>query len=239
MSLAKICLILSFSGFPLQLIAQGVLTEGGAIKNIQFKDAGGKLLPLGQNDILGSPYIFEKFGIGKIIFSNGMIATDSTFNFSLFDQQLYFTKNNNLFLVNQPMKEFIIEGLDSQNIYTKKLFAAGFPAIESNTQNTLYEIITTGKSLQLLKHNQKRIKETTGYGAAPQKEYVTDYAYFIFEAVANKLVYLGSQLSIKSFKKALPHMSKKVDEMTEINKLNSRTEQGVIALVTLLNAAEK
>jgi hypothetical protein len=89
-----ICTVLFYSN---SMMAQGVLS-GDAIKNIQFTDASGRLLPVGQTGIEGTPYVFEKFTKGKVIFTNGVEATDPNLNYSYFDHKLYFTKDNKRFL---------------------------------------------------------------------------------------------------------------------------------------------
>lgn len=217
----------------LQLKSQGVLT-GGAIKNIQFMDAGGKLLPLGGTNVQGSPYLSEKFTMGNMVFSNGMKAADSNLNFSLFDQQMYFIKNQNLYLVQIPIKDFEMDVLDAQNVVSTKHFRNGFPPLLLNNQYTFYELMVSGKSLQLLKLSQKRINETTVYGAAPIKEYATDIQYFIYVSEENKMVSLGSNLSIKAFKKALPNLVAKIEEMVNAQHLNVKEEIGLIKLIELL-----
>lgn len=214
-------------------VGQGVLS-GDAIKYIQFTDANGRLLPAGQSNIEGNPYVFKKFSKGKVVFTNGVEATDTNLNYSYFDHKLYFTKDNNLYLVNLPVKSFYLENAeDPSNIITKN-FACGFPAVETNTLNSFYEVLGLGKVFQLLKYSYKRVKESNVYGGAPVKEYVMDNTYYIYVVADKKMIPAGSGISIKGLKKLLPNDAAKLDELAEANKINTKNEAGLGKLMEQL-----
>lgn len=214
-------------------IAQGVMT-GDAIKYIQFTDANGRILPAGQSIIEGTPYVFEKFGNGKVVFTNGVEATEPNLNYSYFDSKIYFTKDNSLYLVNLPVKSFYLENAeDPSNIITKR-FANGFPSVESNTLNSYYEVLGQGKVYQLLKYSHKRVKESNVYGGAPVKEYVMDNTYYIYVVADKKMIPAGSGISIKGLKKLLPNDAAKLDELAEATKINTKNETGLGKLMEQL-----
>ena len=147
---------------------------GNAIPSVQFADANGRLLPASGAGIQGTPYVFEKFGMGKVIFVNGMESVDSNLNYSYFDHKLYYTQKNGLYVVNQQAKSFELNSVDKENNKVSKKFMCLFPSIENNTPATFYEVLGNGDQFQLLKYTHKRIKETVVYGGAPVKEYVMD-----------------------------------------------------------------
>jgi hypothetical protein len=218
----------------LTLRAQGVMT-GDAIKNIQFTDANGRLLSAGQSGIEGTPYVFEKFSKGKVIFTNGVEATDPNLNYSYFDHKLYFTKDNNLYTVNLPVKDFYLENAEDPNNIITKHFACGFPVVESNTLTSYYEVLGQGKVFQLLKYSHKRIKESNVYGGAPVKEYVMDNTYFVYEVSDKKMLPVGSSISFKNLKKVLPNDATKLDELAAATKINTKNEEGLGQLIEKFN----
>jgi hypothetical protein len=224
--------ILFFSCVMNQLSAQTI--TGNAIPSVQFADANGRLLPASGAGIQGTPYVFEKFGLGKVLFVNGMESIDSSLNYSYFDHKLYFSKSNGLYLVNQQAKEFVLNSVDKENNKVSKLFRCLYPNVEENTPATFYEVLGNGDVFQLLKYTHKRIKETVVYGGAPTKEYVSDDLFYIYHKADKKMLPLGSGHSLKAIKKVLPNYIAQIDAFVNANKLNLKKEEDVIQLLQQL-----
>lgn len=210
---------------------------GNAIPSVQFADANGRLLPASGAGILGTPYVFEKFSVGKVVFVNGMESVDSSLNYSYFDHKLYFTKNNGLYVVNQQAKAFVLNSIDKDNNNVSKQFMCLFPSVDDNTPATFYEVLGKGDNFQLLKYTHKRIKETVVYGGAPTKEYVSDDLFYIYDKAAKKMLSLGSSHSSKAVKKVLPDATAQIDAIINSNKLNLKKEEDMIQLLQLIKTA--
>jgi len=210
---------------------------GNAIPSVQFADANGRLLPASGAGIQGTPYVFEKFGIGKVIFVSGMESVDSNLNYSYFDHKLYYTQKNGLYVVNQQAKSFVLNSVDKENNKVSKQFMCLFPSVEDNTPATFYEVLGTGDQFQFLKYTHKRIKETVVYGGAPVKEYVMDDLYYIYDKTDKKMLALGSSHSLKAVKKVLPNYSAQIDAYLNANKLNLKKEDVMIHLLQQLKAS--
>ena len=208
--------------------------SGNAVPTVQFADANGRILPAGAAGVQGTPYLFEKFGQGKIVFLNGMESVDSNFNYSLVDHKLFYTQKNGLYVVNQQAKEFILYGLDKGKNKISKQFMCLFPSVDDNTPATFYEVLGKGDNLQLLKYTSKRIKESAVYGGAPLKEYVLDDLFYIYDKGAKKMIVMGSALSLKSIKKGLPSYSVQIDALMNTSKLNLKKEEDMIQLLQQL-----
>ncbi len=208
--------------------------SGNAVPTVQFADANGRILPAGAAGVQGTPYLFEKFGQGKIVFLNGMESVDSNLNYSLVDHKLFYTQKNGLYVVNQQAKEFILYGLDKEKNKISKQFMCLFPSVDENTPATFYELLGKGENLQLLKYTSKRIKESAVYGGAPLKEYVLDDLFYLYDKVAKKMIALGSAISLKSIKKGLPSYSVQIDALMNTSKLNLKKEEDMIQLLQQL-----
>ncbi len=227
----KYLFILLFSCATLPSFAQ---ISGNAVPTVQFTDANGRILPAGAAGVQGTPYVFEKFGQGKIVFVNGMESVDSNLNYSYADHKLYYTQKNGLYVVNQQAKEFTLYGVDKDKNKISKQFMCLFPSIEDNTPATFYEVLGVGGNFQLLKYTSKRIKESAVYGGAPLKEYVMDNLFYIYDKAAKKMLSLGSTLSLKSVKKTLPTYAAQMDAYVDANKLNLKKEEDMIQLLQQL-----
>jgi hypothetical protein len=227
--------ILFLSCSTLSLFAQTI--TGNAIPSVQFADANGRLLPASGAGIQGTPYVFDKFSLGKVVFVNGMESVDSNLNYSYFDHKLYYTQKNGLYVVNQQAKSFVLNSVDKDNNKLSKQFMCLFPSVENNTPATFYEVLGNGDQLQLLKYTHKRIKESTVYGGAPTKEYVADDLFYIYDKAAKKMLALGSALSLKAIKKGLPEFTAQIDALLNTNKLNLKKEEDMIQLLQQLKAS--
>ena len=231
----KYLFIFFLSCATLPIFAQTM--TGNAIPSVQFADANGRLLPASGAGIQGTPYVFDKFGMGKVIFVNGMESVDSNLNYSYFDHKLYYTQKNGLYVVNQQAKSFVLNSVDKENNKLSKQFMCLFPSVDDNTPATFYELLGTGDQFQFLKYTHKRIKETVVYGGAPVKEYVMDDLYYIYDKAAKKMLALGSNHSLKALKKVLPNYATQIDALMNTNKLNLKKEEDMIQLLQQLKAS--
>ena len=230
----KYLYILIFSCATPSLFAQ---ISGNAVPTVQFADANGRILPAGVAGVQGTPYLFEKFGQGKVFFVNGMESVDSNLNYSLVDHKLYYTQKKGLYVVNQQAKEFTLYSVDKEKNKISKQFMCLFPSVDDNTPATFYEVLGIGDHLQLLKYTSKRIKESAVYGGAPLKEYVMDDLFYIYDKAAKKMLAMGSALSLKSIKKTLPNYATQMDAYLNANKLNLKKEEDMIQLLQQLKAS--
>ena len=230
----KYLYILIFSCATPSLFAQ---ISGNAVPTVQFADANGRILPAGVAGVQGTPYLFEKFGQGKVVFVNGMESVDSNLNYSLVDHKLYYTQKKGLYVVNQQAKEFTLYSVDKEKNKISKQFMCLFPSVDDNTPATFYEVLGIGDHLQLLKYTSKRIKESAVYGGAPLKEYVMDDLFYIYDKAAKKMLAMGSALSLKSIKKTLPNYAIQMDAYLNANKLNLKKEEDMIQLLQQLKAS--
>ena len=230
----KYIFFLFFSCLTLPLFAQITVN---AIPSVQFADANGRLLPASGAGIQGTPYVFDKFSVGKVVFVNGMESVDSNLNYSYFDHKLYYTQKNGLYVVNQQAKSFVLNSVDKDNNKVSKQFMCLFPSVENNTPATFYEVLGNGDQFQFLKYTHKRIKETVVYGGAPVKEYVMDDLYYIYDKVDKKMLVLGSGHSLKALKKVLPNYTSQIDALINTNKLNLKKEDDMIQLLQQLKAS--
>ena len=230
----KYLYILIFSCATPSLFAQ---ISGNAVPTVQFADANGRILPAGVAGVQGTPYLFEKFGQGKVVFVNGMESVDSNLNYSLVDHKLYYTQKKGLYVVNQQAKEFTLYSVDKEKNKISKQFMCLFPSVDDNTPATFYEVLGIGDHLQLLKYTSKRIKESAVYGGAPLKEYVMDDLFYIYDKAAKKMLVMGSALSLKSIKKTLPNYATQMDAYLNANKLNLKKEEDMIQLLQQLKAS--
>jgi len=209
-------------------------TTSYAQPSLNLTDAFGRLIPASGAGISGTPYVFDQFGLGKGIFINGVEFEESDLNYSYFDHNLYFTKGNQLYLINYQLKSFILNGVDKDYNKVSKEFMSLFPSIDNNTTTTFYEMRSNGKVFQLLKYSSKLIKESTVFSGPPIKEYILEDLFYIYDKADKKMLPLGGSLSLKALKNRLPNYAAQIDALTNANKLNLKKEDDMIQLIQQL-----
>jgi len=209
-------------------------TSSYALPSLNLTDGFGRLIPASGAGVSGTPYVFDQFGLGKGIFINGVEFEESSLNYSYFDHNLYFTKGNQLYLVNYQAKSFVLNGVDNENNKVSKEFISLYPSIDNNTTTTFYEMRSNGNSFQLLKYTSKLIKESTVFSGPPIKEYVLEDLFYIYDKADKKMLSLGGSLSLKAIKNTLPNYAAQIDALTNANKFNLKKEDDMIQLIQQL-----
>jgi hypothetical protein len=208
----------------------------GVLQNIQFNDESGQPIPIGDHsNIDGSPLLQGKWAFGIIKLKNGYTFSDSSFNYSLFNDKLFFKRKNEMYPLNLPVKEFSIEG--SEDLNEKKFyhFQNGFPAIDKKDSSTFYEILFEGNSLKLLKWEHKKIKEIYNYGGPFQSKYSLVQEFFVFYPKENKMVDLGIKVNLNALRKNLPEYSNQINAYNSTHKLNTKKDDDLIQLFSFLD----
>jgi hypothetical protein len=230
------CLVLSF-------IANAQLNNGkyagndGATKNMEFYDNNGNLIPIGFHpNIDGSPMLFHKPGIGKIIFQNNAKLTDSSLNYSLVDDKLYFIRLGKYYAFKQPVKEFTLQFPEDSSKIMIYHFKSGFPKTDKLESTALYELIFEGKDFQLLKWQHKKVEEHSNYGSASDKEFVTDIVYYLYLPSKGKMEKLGLKISQNDLKKLLPTYTSKIDSYLSQHKINFKKDSDLLPLFQFIES---
>ncbi len=206
-------------------------TSSYALPSLNLTDGFGRLIPASGAGVSGTPYVFDQFGLGKGTFINGVEFEEPSFNYSYFDHNLYFTKGNQLYLVNYQLKSFVLNGIDKDDNKVSKEFMSLYPSIDNNTTTTFYEMRSNGNVFQLLKYTSKLIKESTVFSGPPIKEYILEDLFYIYDKADKKMLPLGGALSLKALKNMLPNYAAQIDALTNANKLNLKKEDDMIQLI--------
>src|SRR5665213_789435 len=115
-------------------------TEAGP-QIYQFFDADKKPIQIGKDPgyIDGSPSFQDQWAYGILMLENGKVFSDSAINYSLYSGSIYIKKDGNIYPIDYPVKEFILES--SNNTGEKKIyhFEKDFPPIHQNDSSTFYE----------------------------------------------------------------------------------------------------
>lgn len=209
-------------------------TGVGGDLSIQNND--GKMIPIGaQADTKGSPLLLEQWVSGTVNLKNGIRFNDSALNYSLFEDKLYFKRDNQFFIVAGIISDFYLAADEENKSKGLFHFVSGYPATATTNENTFFQLLADGGKYQLLKWQHKKIREAYNYGGVNETEYVSQEAYYVFEKSAHKMWSLGNKTNVQQIKNTLS-----VDDTTwkaylDKHNTNSKGESAMIELISVLN----
>ncbi len=236
-----VCIIFYFTatiGASAQLNGKHV-GNSGVGGNLSIQNNDGNLIPIGAiEDAKGSPFLLESWTSAKIYLKNGTNYSDTSFNYSLFDDQLYYKKNNQLYKVSDQVKEFTFISDDNNlisNFNTSYHFANGYPAINGINSNTFFQILATGKRYQILKWQYKKINEVYTYGGKTESEYKSQIAYYIFDVTKQSMLSIGNKANASKIKNTLSIDESIWKAYLKNQSGNSKDEKSMIDFIGYLN----
>jgi len=200
----------------------------------QFYDNSGNLIPVGIEDVGGTQMISEQWGYGIVRLKNGRQFIDSSMNFSLYQNLLFYMKGDKIFTLSTPAMEFLIISKDENNKDIKAHFKCGYPSVDKNDNNTFYEVLYEGTGLQLLNWKHKKIEESSNYGSVREKNFKLVQQVYVYEIKEEKMINIS--FNINAFKKKLPEFSANIDSYTVQHKMNWKDQNQIIGLISFLDS---
>jgi len=207
---------------------------GNTGSQIQLKDAGGRIIVTGESSIEVNNFLLKKFTAGKLLFKDGKTANDTALNFSILTGELVFLEKGELYKVNKPVTSFSLEEQLPNGEHQTRNFENGFPNIDRNNAQTIYEVVFSGKEWVLLKYWSMQFRERTEYGGTTQRSYISLLDYYLFNQSKNTIQYLGDRINLKNLKKAMPDYSQKLNLWQERNPSTPKTDGDFIKLFSEL-----
>lgn len=207
----KYVMILFFSIFCFNVVkAQQVF-----INNI----AGNKVLNSnGYEGVSGSPYLFEKWAEGEVMFKNASQRKISLLKYDMMQDVLLFSEEGTgaeLTFV-EPVVAFDIRGARFQN---------NFPAYGDYTKNSYYQIIAN-TTHTLLKKNKISIAERTRANMPPERYFRNVAEYFVYKdgkvrqiKITEKSLALEFGLELNNFKKTIDELKINLKSDADLKRL--------------------
>lgn len=195
---------------------------------------GKNLIPTEYSpDIEGSPYLLSQFTPANIILLNGSTMKNMLLRFNQEKNEISFTDSlNNKFIFNKQVVRKVVFNTIFSNSGSFLVLKSGFPAIDKQDSNYLYEALAEGK-IDLIKKNEKVIQTIKNeLSGEVRKEFVEYNSYYIF---SNKTIKL-----YRNDKSALLDMmtdkQREVDAYIASNKINFKKNADVVKLVSYYNS---
>ena len=186
------------------------------------------------SDVGGSPFLTEDFVSATVDLGQGRIVKDVLVKFNAF--------NNNI-LVQKEGKELKLDifelvsysQMDNRGIDKQYVFKAGYPAIDNQNENAIYQVLSMGPSVHFLKYISQKVEDVITLGDYSRREIVTTEHYYVYTPGGN-IVKLKSMKSGKqSLMEALPALASRIEEIASTKNLRLKSESDISLLVEALN----
>jgi len=178
----------------------------------------------------GSPMFSTDWNLANINFKNGKITKDIPVRFNLYDNQLYFKKNDTILLFVEPVASFQFAYTDNG---AKRLayFSNGYPAVQKNTEETYYQVLVNGP-MQLLKYSYKTLVERAAYGQTSRSEYQLWQDLYAYNASTKTIVKIKDRSSLTN---AFPASAKAINDFATQKNSKLKSESDLTDLFNTLN----
>jgi hypothetical protein len=114
------------------------------------------------------------------------------------------------------------------------IFRAGYPDVDGNSVNTVYQVLSKGPKVHLLKFLSQKVEAVNTMGDYNRKELVNSNQLFVYDVESKKISKIKKDR--KSLADALPTFSARITELAGSRKIKS--EDDISLLVEQLNAPQ-
>lgn len=185
-----------------------------------------------QADINGSPYFFNYWTKGTVVFFDGKVHTDSLLRFNLVTNQLQFLSYDKPLLFAGRVASFTLIDTAGKKENTA-WFRSGYPAYSFNNHYTFYQVLALGNNVHLLRYIRKQIAEQYQYNVAAKLSYKVNEDLLIYNVQTQSMRYINNKSS--KIKKVLKEVNAPVENILSSMNKKKLTEDEIVALVNEIN----
>ena len=208
-----------------------VFAQGGDEQNFQpATEADLQVQPMRMpalQEVGGSPFLTADYYKGNIEISDKRLVKDIPVKFNLFNNAIMIQKGG------QDMKLELFETVTYTDGTNRTIILKqGYPEIDNHTDRSVYQVLSMGPKVHLLKFYSQKIEDAATLGDYSRREIVTTHQLYIYTPGGEIKKIKASKQSIAD---ALPGLSSRIEELVSANKLNLKNEAAIAELVEALN----
>jgi hypothetical protein len=184
------------------------------------------------SNIEGTPLLNQEWGKGTVYFKDGSVAQNIELKFNLERNELYFNRDGELFLFNDPIMSFRMSyssGSGKKEVH----FRAGYPVNGRLLKETFYEVLEDGAKFHFVAYRFSYLADSYRYGGQSKKAFTENEELYIYDVAFGKM--LKVKRSEASLVEALPDYKDKIVTAIRDNKLKMKTNEDVKKVITELN----
>ena len=220
----------SFLYMQAQESVEPVKTEQGSIDDLPAKPFRMPSL----TDVGGSPFLSNDYKQGSVELGQGRVVSNVPLKFNTFNNAMMVIKNGEELKL--EFFEFAsYEENDASGNPRVYKFRAGYPEIDNHNENAIYQVLSMGPKVHLLKYIAQKVEDVPTLGDYSRREIVTTEEFFVY-VPGGEIKRIKSLKSAKqSLHEALPSLASRIDEIAASKKLKLKNESDISQLIEELN----
>lgn len=184
------------------------------------------------SNIEGSPLLNLDWGKGTVYFKDGTVAQNVELKFNLEKNELYFNRDGEIFLFNDPVMSFRMSYSSSAG--KKEVhFRSGYPLNGRLNKETFYEVLEDGAKFQFLVYRSTYLADSYQYGGQAKKAFKEIEELYVFDVAFGKMIKI--KRTEASLVEALPDLKDKISSAIRNNRLKLKTNEDFARIFTELN----
>lgn len=219
--LAKFLLTGCFVGAAFAMQAQN-----GTIEDLEVRPM--RLPALAE--VGGSPFMTNDYQTGSVIVGDDKTVPNVPVKFNIYSNAIMVQKNGEEMRLESFKLVSYAENVNGQ--VKQVMFGQGYPEIDNHTGKSVYQVLSMGPKVHLLKFLSQKVEDAPTLGDYSRREIVTSQQLYIYTPGGEIKRIKASKQSVAE---ALPGFSKQIDEAISANKLNLKNESAIAELVEVLN----
>jgi len=184
------------------------------------------------SNIEGSPLLNLDWGKGTVYFKDGTVAQNVELKFNLEKNELYFNRDGEIFLFNDPVMSFRMSYSSSAG--KKEVhYRSVYPSNGRLNKETFYEVLEDGAKFQFLVYRSTYLADSYQYGGQAKKAFKEIEELYVFDVAFGKMIKI--KRTEASLVEALPDLKDKISSAIRNNRLKLKTNEDFARIFTELN----
>lgn len=182
-------------------------------------------------EVGGSPFMTTEYQMATVEIGDKRLVKNVPVKFNIYNNAMMVLKDG------ADMKlelfETVTYNITANDGSSRQVtFKQGYPEIDNHNDKAVYQILSMGPKLHLLKFMSQKVEDAATLGDYSRREIVTSQQYYIYTP-GGEIRKISS--SKKSLVEALPAYAAKIEEVIKANQLNLKNESALTELVEALN----
>jgi hypothetical protein len=224
--------LLHFAGLN-TIFAQSITSQVSTNFFVEAYNIRGR--PFTNKDALnveGSPLLNNEWKKGTVYFKDGSVAKGVELKFNLEKNELYFNRNGEMFIFNDPVISFRLE-MESEGKSGELFFRSGYPAHGRHDMETLYEVVADGAKFQLINYRFSYLADAYVYGGSSKKKFTPNEELYVFDVAFGKITRI--KRSEAAVVDAMPDLKDKISQICSTKRLKMKSNADLVILFNELN----
>jgi len=181
-------------------------------------------------EVGGSPFMTTEYQTASVTLGENRSVSNVPVKFNIYSNAIMVQKNGEDLRLESFVYVTYNENVDGQS--KAVMFGQGYPPIDNHNEKSIYQILSKGPKVHLLKYYSQKVEDAPTLGDYSRRELVTVQQLYIYTPGGEIKKIKASKSSVVE---ALPALSAKIDEVVNANKINLKSETGIAELVEALN----